>query len=173
MNCADTQTRLKVFLSGKLQGTESRNVRLHLASCARCASVLNSVDRIEILPAIDGNIEPSDGFHNRFLSRLEAHRAKQVGTLHDLCFWWNRLFAWSRPGRLAAAGSLAAVLFLGIYLAFFRVKEDPGPLPTDITIAENLPLLRDMKVIENLDLLEDFESIQALGAGSKPGTTVQ
>jgi len=172
MNCADTQTRLKVFLSGKLEGTEARNVRLHLASCPRCASVLNPVDRVEILPAIDETVELSENFHDRFLSRLEAHRTRQVGARHDSDFWWNRLFQWSMPRRLAVAGSLAAVLFLGVYWAVFRVNEDLDALPADITIAENLPLLRDMKVIENLDLLEDFESIQELGAGSKPATAV-
>jgi hypothetical protein len=172
MNCADTQTRLKVFLSGKLEGTESRNVRLHLAACPRCASVLNPVDRVEILPAIDETVELSESFHDRFLSRLEAHRARQVGARHDSDFWWNRLFQWSMPRRLVAAGSLAAVLFLGVYWAVFRVNEDLDALPADITIAENLPLLRDMKVIENLDLLEDFESIQELGAGSKSATAV-
>jgi hypothetical protein len=172
MNCADAQARLKVFLSGKLEGNESRNVRLHLASCVRCASVLNSVDRIEILPAIDEDVEPSEGFHDRFLSRLEAHRARQAGIRRDSYFRWYRLSEWRMPRRLAATASLAAVLFLGIYLTFFRVEEDPGSLPSDITIAENLQLLKDMKVIENLELLEDFESIQALGSGSHAATAV-
>jgi anti-sigma factor RsiW len=172
MNCTDTQTRLKGFLSGKLEGSESRDVRLHLASCARCASVLNDVDRVEVLPAIDETVELSESFHDRFLSRLEAHRTRQAGARRDSNLWWNRLSRWSMPRRLAAAGAVAAVLFLGIYWSVFRVNEDLDPLPADITIAENLPLLKDMKVIENLDLLEDFDSIEALGAGSKSATAV-
>jgi hypothetical protein len=172
MNCSETQTRLKFFLSGTLEGTESRNVRLHLASCVRCASVLNPLDRVEILPVIDENIELSEDFHDRFLSRLETHRTKRAAGRRDSSFWWNRLAQWSMPRRLAAGGSLAAVLFLGCYLAFFGAREAPGPVPPDITITENLQLLKDMEVIENIDLLEDFESIQALPAGNQPAPTV-
>ena len=172
MNCAETQTRLKLFLSGTLEGTESRNVRLHLAACVRCASVLNPTDRVEILPVIDESIELSEEFHDRFLARLQSHRANQAEGRRNSSLWWNRLAQWSMPRRLAAGGSLAAVLLLGCYLAFFGAREKPGPVPSDITIVENLQLLKDMKVIENIDLLEDFESIQALPAGHQPAPTV-
>ncbi|HYK87161.1 MAG TPA: zf-HC2 domain-containing protein [Acidobacteriota bacterium] len=169
MSCAEIKDELKLFLSGKLSGERSRRVRTHLATCAQCASELSAPDRIEGLVALDEAIEPSSEFESRFSARLDAHRRKQ-GATPDQPSLRERILAWSLSRQLAAAGVLAAFLALGIYIGMFRDRlQAPVATVTEVSIAENLPLLQDMAVIENLDLLEDFDTIQGLNSNeTKP-----
>ena len=173
MSCTEVQTFLKRFLSGKLGGAEARHIREHLASCPRCASALIGEDRIELLPALDEEIEPSEDFRGRFMARLETHRAEAArGPAENSR---RALFGyWTLSNRLAAAGALAAVLAFGIYLGLYQSPQNlPDRNPGDIAIAENLPLLQDMKVIEYLEFLEDFDAIQNLSDGGKAPSSVQ
>ena len=62
MNCEQIREVLNAFVNGRMSGDESRAVRLHLASCAACASRLSPAERVEILPALDDEIEPSEDF---------------------------------------------------------------------------------------------------------------
>jgi anti-sigma factor RsiW len=158
MSCETTRGQIEAFLSGRLAGEESRAVRLHLAACSACAATLAAADRVELLPAVDPEIEPSPDLGARFRTRLEAHRELKEARRS----WWSVL-AWPVPRQLAAAGALAAFLVFGLYVGMHRENIPPtGPGASEITIAENLPLLQDMKVIENLDLLEDFDAIENL-----------
>ncbi len=175
MNCAQTKNLMKEFLNGGLSGAEARSVRAHLSSCSHCASALGEIDRIEVLTAMDEEIEPSRDFHARFMSRLETQRATQVSRPQSSASWWSLFLNWNLGRQLAVVGALAAVLFIGVYVGKYRTTESvpaPGTIG-DIAIAENLPLLRDMRVIENLDLLEDFDAIQNLEASNPPASTVQ
>jgi anti-sigma factor RsiW len=157
MSCETTRPQIEALLSGRLAGEESRTVRLHLASCAACAATLAPADRIELLPAVDPEIEVSPDFGAKFRTRLQAHRE-----LRDARRSWWTILAWPLPRQLAAAGALAAFIVFGLYVGLHRENVPVTPGPSEITIAENLPLLQDMKVIENLDLLEDFDTIENL-----------
>ena len=121
------------------------------------------------MPSLDEQIEPSSDLAARFHARLENHRlrAAPLAAPPRPGGWWKRFLALGVPRQLAAAGALAAVLVLGVYLSMHRV-DDPLPpsMTSEIPIAENLPLLQDMAVIQNLDLLEDFDAIRNLSAGS-------
>jgi len=147
MNCDEMKRLLKEFLSGRLSGEESREVRRHLASCPACAASLEAADKMEILPALDEEIEPSADFAERFHARLHEPR---------------RTSAWRNPTALAAAAAivlLAAGVFFGQY--FRGTTAVPDSL-NDLTLAENLPLLEDRALLENLELLENFEAIENL-----------
>lgn len=179
MSCAEVESFLERFLSGKLSGAEARHIRGHLASCPRCASNLIAEDRVELLPALDEEIEPSEDFRARFMARLETHRAqaarRPADTSQGFPSSWRALFRnWTLSNRLAAAGALAAIVAFGVYVGTYQ---SPQPSPDgnlgDIAIAENLPLLRDMKVIESLEFLEDFDAIQNLSDGGKSPSSVQ
>lgn len=174
MNCEETLSNLDSFLNGRLCGEKSRQVRLHLAGCARCAAVLTPLDRIEVLPAMDGEITPSEDLTSRFQARLAAHRAaaSQSGRFSAAAL----LRSWfpSLPRQIAGAGALAAFLIFGIYLGLHRVSA-PVPIPGsgEVVIAENLPLLQDMGVIKNLDLLEDLDTIQEMTGDQAPQTGIR
>ena len=173
MSCTEVQAFLGRFLSGKLGGAEARNIRTHLASCPRCASNLLDENRIELLPVLDEEIEPSEGFRGRFMARLETHRAE--ATRRPAGNSWRDLLGFWMPGsRLAAAGALAAVIAFGVYVGIYQSQEPaPDRNPGDIAIAENLSLLQDMQVIENLEFLEDFDAIQSLSDSGKAPSSVQ
>lgn len=179
MSCTEVQAVLERFLSGKLYGAEARYIRGHLASCPRCASNLIGEDRIELLPALDEEIEPSEGFRGRFMARLESHRAdagrRPAETSVGFQNSWRALLGyWTLPKRLAAAGALAVLIAFGIYVGVYQGPQPSSDrIPGDIAIAENLPLLQDMKVIENLEFLEDFDAIQNLSDGGKAPSSVQ
>ncbi len=157
MNCEQIREILMDFLDGKLDGERARAVRLHLASCTDCASRLSPADRMEILPVLDEEIEPSAGFAARFQARL---RERSVSGQREA--WWRRLRAWGYPWKLAA-GVLIVLIAVGVFWGRFpgRSSNLPENL-NDLPLAENLPLLQDMAVISNLDLLENFDAIEEL-----------
>jgi hypothetical protein len=147
MNCDELKGVLGDFLNGNLNSDQSRAVRMHLASCTRCASLLDPLDRIELLPALDIDIEPSADFAVRFRARLREPRKRAF-----------QGFSW----KLAAAAAFA-LLAVGLYLGQYRLNMTELPdSPKDLAIAEDLPLLQDMAVISNLDLLENFDAIENL-----------
>ncbi len=161
MTCAQVRDRLDSLLAGRLSGVEARDVRTHLAGCAACLSTIAAADRAEILPIFDREVEPASALYSRFHARLAAHRAdrRAVGGISPA-----RIFhQWPgvTPGRIAVAGTVAAFLFLGIYLDLNHAPA-PGPVSnaSEISIAEDLPLLQNLEVIKNLDMLEDFDAIE-------------
>ena len=173
MNCKETREKLAEFLAGQLSGAEARGIRLHLASCSGCAGALPALDLVEVLVAMDQEIEPASDLQERFFRRVERHRASGSVAARGRSRR-QLLLGWGFGQQLAAAGALAAALALGLYVGKHRVEE-PASNPAiagDIAIAENLPLLEDMRVIENLDLLEDFDTMQSLSPGGGSPSTV-
>jgi anti-sigma factor RsiW len=169
MNCEQISTILKAFGEGTLSAEESREVRVHLASCPACASRLSPADRMEILPALDDVIEPSEDFAARFRARLQEGSGKAASVGRPVP-WWRVIFVWGRPWNFAAAGALTAILIAGVFWGgYFRGTQDLSEEANELSIAENLPLLEDMAVISNLDLLEDFDAIQNLTPANEGG----
>lgn len=163
MNCEETRRSLQSFLNGRLSGEESRGIRKHLAGCADCASRLDALDRIEILTALDEEIEPSAHLLTRFRVRVEQHRSRAAESRAGFS-WIRRHVSWGRRSQLAAAVfGITILLVAGVYWSRYQAgSAQRGSTINEINIAEKLPLLRDMPVIQNLDLLEDFDSIQSL-----------
>jgi hypothetical protein len=158
MNCEQIQKFMGAFTDGTLNAEVSREVRAHLASCASCASVLSPVDRMELLPALDDEIEPSENFAARFHARIQERRCRPIP-------WWKAVLMWGRPWNLAASGVLAAILIAGVFWGgYLRETRNMPDDVNEISIAEHLPLLQDMAVINNLDLLENFDAIESMTA---------
>jgi hypothetical protein len=163
MNCKQANEVMDLFSSGALGGREEQAVRMHLADCAPCACKLRSLERIETLPALDEEIEPSGDFARRFHVKLEERRRMQHAAAQAKLPWRASIAAWGRPRQLAAVGTLAALLIAGI--VWYGIPSgipDPSIADSDLNIAEQLPLLQDMAVISNLDLLENFDAIENL-----------
>jgi anti-sigma factor RsiW len=172
MNCEQIRRIFKAFEEGTLNAEDSRAVRVHLASCAACASGLSPSEQMEILPALDVEIEPSDDFAARFHSRLQERRGCRAFDKQRIP-WWRNVFAWGRPWNLAAASILAAILIAGVFWGrYSRGTREPSDDFSELVIAENLPLLQDMAVISNLDLLENFDAIEKLTPGPE-GSRIQ
>ena len=166
MDCDEIRNLLEPLMSGRLSGDESRRVRRHFASCAGCASRLGPMEWIEVLPALDDAIEPSEDFALRFQSRLQEHRLRRSAGRKP---WWKMVAAAGWVRQLVAAGALATLVAAGIYL-----RKYPGDVTdrinsyNELAVAENLPLLKDMDVISNMDLLEDLDTIENLPANPAP-----
>jgi anti-sigma factor RsiW len=174
MDCEELRDQLGRFLSGKLSGDRSRAVRLHLASCSRCAGRLDALDRIEVLVGMDGAIDPSPDLHERFRDRLQAHHSQHRTELPAYRSLWRHRFAWSLPKQLSAAAALSLFLAMGIYLGWLRQSSRlSATAVNEISIAENLSLLKDMEIIRNLDQLEDFDVIQDLQVEERPNEESQ
>jgi anti-sigma factor RsiW len=159
MNCEQIREVLNAFINGRMSGDESRAVRLHLASCAACASRLSPAERVEMLPALDDEIEPSEDFAARFQEKLQRRKTKSSYAKERS---GGRSFVWRRPWQLTAAGALAALLMAGIFLQHSGDRLNVPDNLTDFPVAENLSLLQDMSVINNLDFLENFETIEKI-----------
>ena len=171
MNCEQVGQVLEAFMNGTLNGEEARSVRLHFASCAGCISKLAPSERIEVLPAIDEEIEPSEDFAVRFHARLQERR--RHATDNRVKPWRIGLSAWARPWQLAAAGALAALVIAGLFVGRYSGGIPDQYFGSDIAVAENLPLLKDMAVISNLDLLEDFDTIENLNLTPEGSNTLR
>ena len=164
MNCEQVREALDAFLSGAMSGEESRKVCRHLASCAACAARLSPEDKIEILPALDEEIEPTENFAARFQYKLR-HRKRESTAVYarERAGWLS--FLRRRPWQLTAVGALAALLVGGIFLRHSGDGLNFSDNWNDLPVAENLSLLEDMPVINNLDFLENFEAIETLTQG--------
>jgi anti-sigma factor RsiW len=159
MNCEQIREVLDAFVNGRMSGDESRAVRLHLASCAACASRLSPAERVEILPALDDEIVPSEDFAARFHAKLQRRKMESSSAKErsgGLSFFWRR------PWQLAAVGTLAALLMAGIFLPHSGDGLNVPDTVNDFSVAENLSLLQDMPVLNNLDFLENFETIEKI-----------
>ena len=163
MNCSQVQSLLKPFLDGKLSGDESHGVRAHFASCRECASKLKPAEWIEILPALDETIEPSENFASRFYAKLEERQRRQDRHEQPDQSGLSRWITWSWPWRLAALGTLATLIVAGIYFGRSPSEAlDRSVVYYEIGVTENLPLLQDMALINNLDLLQDMDAIESM-----------
>ncbi|HTY61873.1 MAG TPA: zf-HC2 domain-containing protein [Acidobacteriota bacterium] len=161
MNCEQVHEVLDDFLNGKMSGSRSRDMRLHLASCPACASTLSPAERIEILPVLDETLEPSEDFDARFHAELQRRRAAMSADFSKESRG-SAWFVWRHPWQLTAVGALAALLAAGIFLRHSGDRYGLSDNPGEIAIAENLNLLQDMAVINNLDLLENFDTIEKM-----------
>lgn len=161
MNCEQIPEVLDAFLNGRLSGEASRAVRMHLASCAACASRLSLLEKIEILPALDQEIDPRADFAARFQDKLQRRKGES-SVANSKVSMGGFSFLRLRPWPLGAMGLLAALLTVGIFLRFSGDGlNDPDNL-SYVAAAENLNLLEDMPVINHLDFLENFETIEEM-----------
>jgi anti-sigma factor RsiW len=168
MNCKQIDEIKQAFMNGEVIGEQARAVRLHLADCAKCASHLSHSEWVEIIPAIDEQIEPSSDFHRQFHARIRERQNNPAFSCQTRPFRWLRIprFAW--PQRLALAGILAALIVAGIFINRSPSESPDHPLLYgELSIAENMDLLQDMAVINNLELLENFDAIENLTSDAK------
>jgi anti-sigma factor RsiW len=163
MNCQQTKDLMKPFLDGALDRSTSQKLRRHLANCKECASELDPVDLMEILPVLDDSIEPSEGFSDRFYAELEARKSRNSTRerlpASGMKRSWLPRWSWG----LAAAAVLTVVVSTGLYVRQSRYAvPDASEMFYDFEVTENLPLLMDMPLINNLELFENMDAIENL-----------
>lgn len=161
MNCQEAKDLIKLFLNGDLDHSTMQRVRGHLGTCRECASEMNPLDLMEILPVLDDSIEPSEDLTYRFYAALEAGRDRDTiperSTAYGMKRLWLPRWSWS----LAAAAMLTIVVSTGLYLRQYRSDTpEVGEVYYDLEVTENLPLLMDMALISNLELFENMDAIE-------------
>ena len=163
MNCQQTQDLMKPFLDGTLDRNTSQRLRGHLAICRECASRLDPVDLMEILPVLDESLEPSENFTARFYAELETRRNRNSAPdrlpVSGRKQSWLPRWSW----RLAAASVLTVVVATGLYIRQSEYRTpDSAAVFYDFEITENLPLLKDMALISNMEFFENLDAIENL-----------
>jgi predicted anti-sigma-YlaC factor YlaD len=110
--------RLEQLLESN-DGAHLEECRAHLEECEECRAELDALREqrtflLELRAPED--LEPHPGFYARVMERIEPHQASSM---------WN-LFFESPFGRRIAVVSMAAALFLSVYLvASERLAEQP------------------------------------------------
>jgi anti-sigma factor RsiW len=153
MNCKQAQQSLNAMIDGTLFGEKARMVRSHLASCEECASALTSAQWVEVLPALEEDLELPADFAPRFHQKLDQ---RQIS-------WRARLLQWRWTNPLFASGGVAAIFALGLLIGNHSwIKPDNDLDSESARIVEKVSILQDMALVNDLELLEDFEIIKDL-----------
>jgi anti-sigma factor RsiW len=148
MSCERMESRMMVYIDGRLKESERLEVEKHLAACAPCRL------RVEEFRAVSGLldelpiIEPSPEFDTRVRALVAAEPVKRRD-------WWAWLKVSPSP-RIAFAASmlLLAALWLGHY------QPSQPPIPQDQVADEQM--MKDLPVLEDHDLLTNFEPLKEL-----------
>lgn len=110
--CPEYQQDISLLQAGALSSAESAHVRAHLTRCAGCQEYAEQMsalcdDLAEASTSVP-QLEPSSGFHQRLLRRLQSEAQPKLGVFQSLRHW---VVEW-RPGILTGATGLAALIIL-------------------------------------------------------------
>jgi predicted anti-sigma-YlaC factor YlaD len=162
MNCREFHDSLNEYKQGKPIGNGMVRVREHLRTCDACRSGLKARDLVEILPAFDSSVEPSDDFSARFYAELESRAGRK--TSGSQVKTAGRRVSWLSGGylKLAAAGVMILLVSAGIYFRDVSRVPDTSAVFYEIEVTENLEMLKDMALLEDLEFFEDMDAIESL-----------
>jgi len=152
------------YLRGELDAEETRHLRAHLESCARCREGLTAAEAVmhELARRVERLPEPDwTAYQAQLRRKLNARRdAARVSR-------WRPEWAWA---SLATAAVATAAMVL-----MFTLGGGPRPpgvdqLEVEAGLADaDIGLLRDYPVVEHLDLLENYDVIENLDQLTPPG----
>ncbi len=134
MNCSEMDGRVDAYLADELEGSELRAVIAHLAVCPDCRRRAEAGDSLKMfvpLAAREGQGgERWDGFWEEIAEKIEPRSPRRGGRLIP----WPGTMRWVAA---AAAGAVAAVALLGIFLV--QQGAGPGQVPAGPPTAEVQP----------------------------------
>lgn len=162
MNCREFQDNLKEYREGKPIGDGLVQVREHFRACAACRSGITARDLVEILPAFDTSVEPSDDFSSRFYAELKTRASRETADFRVKS--GEPKASWLSGGylKLAAAGVMILLVSAGIYFKGVSRMPDTSAVFYEIEVTENLEMLKDMALLEDLEFFEDMDAIESL-----------
>jgi anti-sigma factor RsiW len=108
MNCRECQDHFEAALSGQLDASVRATVEAHLHHCATCASAFAEEHKLWTLLDHAAKIEPSHGFADRVLRRLDE-------APEDSSPWWTDARYWLRWAAGAAAVAIVCVAAVRIH----------------------------------------------------------
>ncbi|HET6267208.1 MAG TPA: zf-HC2 domain-containing protein [Acidobacteriota bacterium] len=104
MNTPHLEEGLSAYLSGELDASERKLAEAHLRECRECSERLSQLRKLHDLLSTQTEIEPSQGFAKRVISRIDADQ-------NVVRFRTKRILGWA----LEAAAVILFVLFLARY----------------------------------------------------------
>jgi len=131
--CPEYEARLEDFLSGKLSGTEKREVVAHLRGCVSCKKAIEDAEASSrLLRLMDVSPDPGPAFSRMVMVRI---RSEQEGSRQPRGFWQPFVsLAW----RFAATAALGLVA-----MVTYDVTSHQAPTPSNAIVAQQTPI-RDL-----------------------------
>lgn len=124
MRCDQVEKLLVEYVDGELNAGENTAVSEHVASCQSCARELASLERMKLLLADDGYVEPSSFYWTRFGAGLRERLRGRWDVGDDR---WARLIPKLVPAVVALAFfSLGVWVGLRPATGFGPAGETPG-----------------------------------------------
>ena len=133
MRCNTSEALFDGLLDGTLSTLQRHKVETHLASCARCTSVLEELRVIDALLLTPRLLEPAPNFTQKTMAEIRTMPAPKVAAPR-LPLWvafgfylfasWLGIGLWVAFGRPDAHGLLA--LALGLFAHGSRAFQDVG-----------------------------------------------
>lgn len=133
MTCAELDERLSDHLEGELGATGRRSIEAHLASCARCTSLVRDLERIRADARALAPLPPARDLWEGIARRIEAPVV--AITAPPLAPNVAPRRRWSERARLGAiAAALVAVTAGVTYTLTASRAGRPGPGVTDVAV---------------------------------------
>lgn len=155
MKCEDVSKELIVYLDGRANPAERRDVAEHLASCAACRARAEEFRKVwSVLDEMPVQ-EPSLGFDARLRQRIADE--PRPG--------W---FRWLVP-QPRLAFSVALLVALCVWVS--RLPRDystTATLPSPVTEQQQFQVIENLGVLENYDVLSKFDALSELPGPAEP-----
>jgi len=132
MNCREFARITGDYVNRTLRAEVAERARMHLSSCADCASRVCELQRTsEMLRSLDRSVAPA-GFEARLKERIAARRAKSPAGVWGMIVGWARALAGtSADGRRVILRPVLAVLIcvaiIGSVVVFGPMKQWNAP----------------------------------------------
>jgi anti-sigma factor RsiW len=136
MNCHEVESQLGRYLDGELTPRERLVVEQHVGKCLACLQELTELSRIGSL--LQGVVPPPApaGLTRRILARACAEPARTA-----FGAWIGTWKTWSRPMRLAAAGTALLALCVGLLVSGDGPTHNAGDVVAWLPSASGGPLV--------------------------------
>jgi anti-sigma factor RsiW len=140
MKCPELNDQFDERLDGRLDEMRAREFDAHVADCAPCRRDWQEYQAMWGLVAKHRTVEPSFGFAQRTLRRLQDAPANA-----RVWFWQLPVFRW------ATAASLLLIISIGSFVTWQNIQSRRA---AEIYAAAHQDRIDDIDVISSLDKLE-------------------
>lgn len=140
--------RLHLLKDGELSAREKGLMMNHLRTCGECQAEWQAITELSRMIGGIDDVTPGPEFDRAFWAKVDAYENKAlINRIKDL---------FASPRRWVLVPVLATIV---LAVAFALNMNPVRPVPTDISLSDQMDLLDDFDVVNNLDLLENWDAI--------------